>query len=111
MGRWAQRRMRSTNVTPAEPVAPVNLVDITCDGSSIAIATFDAVVTTPGGGPDAALDISGDSQGPFGGQTGTSINLLAGGGGGHTSGEPWTLSSQPAWLTTPVNFPASGLTS
>jgi hypothetical protein len=109
MGRWAQRTRRGSTPTSSEPAPVATLQDITCDGSATVVLTFDIAVTTPGGGVDASLDVNGDPLGPFGGQTGTSITCITS-GGGHNPGEPWTLSSQPPWLTTAVTNPAAGTT-
>lgn len=109
MGRWAQRKRRGGGPGGgATPEPPVTLLSITCDGTATEILTFSGPVVTPGGAADSALQISGEDVGPFGGQTGTTINVIT--GGGHIDGEPWALTAQPAWLTTPVVFPDSGTT-
>lgn len=108
MGRWSQQRRRGGGPPGTAAAAPVTLVEIHADGTATETLAFSGPVVTPGGAADSALQINGEDVGPFGAQSGTEIVVIT--GGGHADGEPWTLTAQPAWLTTPVVFPDSGTT-
>jgi hypothetical protein len=111
MGRWAQRRQRSSaSDSPAPPPpSPVAIVSVVGNGTSWSV-NFDGPITQDVGNDDAAFFV-GDA-------TTTHCNVCAGstadcsddGTAGYVPGLAWSLVSQPAWLLTPIAGPQSGTT-
>lgn len=111
MGRWAQRRMRSS-IGPG-PTAPtpnaVTLLAVSNDGTDWILHFSGPIVTDTGVAPDAAFDVSGNavlSVSPGAG----ALCSLTDDGGLYTAGQPWEITGQPNWLVTTLAGPSSGTT-
>lgn len=107
MGRWAQQRRRGGGVSPTLG-GPPSLLSLDSNGSPTVVATFSAAVTVVAGNSSSALSIAGNDVDAASNQTGTVINLTC--ESNSSPGDAWALTSQPAWCTTPLVFPASGTT-
>lgn len=104
MGRWAQRRLRGGG---GPTIAAVAILSITQSDVDTADVLFSTPVTAIDGlYADAALTVDGNDVQQVTTLTPTSIRIVV---TDASSGNPWSLVSQPAWTTTPLTFPASGL--
>jgi hypothetical protein len=91
------------------PPTPVNLLDVRGDGTDW-VLTFDGPIVTTPPGDDAAFLVGDATVFSCGGSAGALASGTDDGTGGYVSGLPWALTSQPAWLVTPIAATSSGTT-
>jgi hypothetical protein len=105
MGRYTQRRRAASGPSPA--AAPPSIIDVSPAGLMTALVTFsaDCQQTNTFGTPE--LTIGGFAiTGNFWTSPTTVQCSLS---GNPNSGDPWVLTAQPNFTTTPVDNPAAGL--
>lgn len=110
MGRWSQRRMRSTApptiATP--PVVLPELLGVQGIGGGHVLTTWSLPVTFTNDFSVAGLSVNGPV--PFSGSQAGASSIDLDIGSDPTPGDPWTLSAQPSWVVESVTFPSSGVT-
>lgn len=81
----------------------------TTDATTYTVTFSAAVAVDLAATPDDGLDVGGDPPDQVLTAVGATVTLKF--GDGAAAGHPWTLSAQPNWLLTPIDFPQAGTTS
>lgn len=108
MGRWAQRKRRGGDAEPPPAPALVNIASIAFGPTDYTVIFDGPVSIDTMAVPDGGLTLDGNNV-----DTVTVINpnaVAVTTGGFMSGGQPWSLTSQPAWCLTSLAFPASGTT-
>lgn len=108
MGRWAQRRVRGGGGVPNTPPPTIFITDVIVTGSSTCDVNFSDSVTGADVGLWAGFTVNGQQPNTvdFPGGPVASLGFSEGIG----EGQPWEVTAQPQWLTTPIVVPESGVT-
>jgi hypothetical protein len=111
MGRWSQQSRRGGGGGAPGSITPnvVNLVSVQADGTDW-ILHFDGPVAMGAGNDDSAFFVGDATLFHADSVAGSAASGVDDGTGGYVPGLAWSLTSQPAWLATAVNFPAGGVT-
>lgn len=105
MGRYTQRRRAASQGVAS---SPATIVSVVAGAANHTIVTFDRPVTLVTGATSSGLfQVDGSSPTSVAIQSATAANLTF--PSSFSPGDPWSLTGQPAWLTTRAAFPASGL--
>lgn len=105
MGRWAAARRRGGG--GATPAAAVTIVAVVSTSATEAEVQFSGpVVAVDGATSDSGITFDGDPITNVHQNDATHVNLE---GSIATPGIGWDVASQPAWLTTPISFPETGV--
>lgn len=111
MGRWSQRRMRSTAESLAPPPPPVNITLVEVIASDSARITFDADPGYNGSNADGFFLVNGTGFQTTSAPTSLTVELVQPFGQPPlTPGDLWDLSGQPAWADNVVVQPVNGVT-
>ena len=111
MGRWAQQRRRGGGGGAPGSITPSGVSIIAVQGiAGQWVVTFSDNIVQGAGNDDSAFFVGDATTTHLDNIIGPQAFLTDDGTAGYVPGLPWSLTSQPAWLLTPILGPASGTT-